>query len=71
MVGPGKEGAQLEGSKDFSKQFMLRHQIPTAKARTFQAHETEEALQYLEYMYTSHRIKSRWIGCRKRGDHHR
>lgn len=48
MVGPGKEGAQLEGSKDFSKQFMLRYNIPTAKARTFHAHETKEAILYLE-----------------------
>ena len=48
MVGPGKIGAQLEGSKDFSKQFMLRHNIPTAKARTFEADELTEALQYLE-----------------------
>jgi len=48
MVGPGKEGAQLEGSKDFSKQFMLRHNVPTAKARTFHSHETAEALNYLE-----------------------
>lgn len=48
IVGPGKEGAQLEGSKDFSKQFMLRHNVPTAKARTFHSHETKEALQYLE-----------------------
>src|ERR1041385_2918011 len=35
MVGPGKTGAQLEGSKDFSKQFMLRNNVPTAKAQTF------------------------------------
>jgi phosphoribosylamine---glycine ligase len=48
MVGPDKAGAQLEGSKDFSKQFMLRHHVPTAKARTFHAHETEAAFQYLE-----------------------
>src|SRR5690606_22669808 len=34
LIGPGKEGAQLEGSKDFSKQFMLRHGVPTAKAKT-------------------------------------
>lgn len=48
IVGPGKEGAQLEGSKDFSKQFMLRHNVPTARARTFHSHETKEAFQYLE-----------------------
>jgi phosphoribosylamine--glycine ligase len=47
LVGPGKIGAQLEGSKDFSKQFMLRHGVPTAKARTFQSHESEQALVYL------------------------
>ena len=48
IVGPGKVGAQLEGSKDFSKQFMLRHHIPTAKARTFFSHQTKEAQQYIE-----------------------
>lgn len=47
MVGPGKAGAQLEGSKDFSKQFMLRHGVPTAKARTFLADDLNEALLYL------------------------
>src|SRR6187431_1804489 len=48
IVGPGKNGAQLEGSKDFSKQFMLRNHVPTAKARTFQAHELKDALIYLD-----------------------
>ncbi|MEK6783083.1 MAG: phosphoribosylamine--glycine ligase [Bacteroidota bacterium] len=48
LVGPGKEGAQLEGSKDFSKQFMLRNGVPTAKARTFTASELKEAFLYLE-----------------------
>ncbi len=47
MVGPGKSGAQLEGSKDFSKQFMLRHNIPTAKARTFVASDLVQALDYI------------------------
>jgi phosphoribosylamine--glycine ligase len=47
FVGPGRAGAQLEGSKDFSKQFMLRNGIPTAKARTFRADEVTEALNYL------------------------
>ena len=48
MVGPGRAGAQLEGSKDFSKQFMLRHGIPTAAAKTFQMDQLKEALTYLE-----------------------
>jgi phosphoribosylamine--glycine ligase len=47
MVGPGKQGAQLEGSKDFSKQFMLRHNIPTAKARTFKASDLNQAFDYI------------------------
>jgi phosphoribosylamine---glycine ligase len=48
MVGPGKLGAQLEGSKDFSKQFMLRHGVPTAKAKTFMSGELSEAIAYIE-----------------------
>lgn len=47
IVGPGKAGAQLEGSKDFSKQFMLRNGIPTAKARTFTAANVSEAFAYI------------------------
>ena len=47
MVGPSKLGAQLEGSKDFSKQFMLRHGIPTAKANTFSIHQLDSAIRYL------------------------
>jgi phosphoribosylamine--glycine ligase len=47
MIGPGKTGAQLEGSKDFSKQFMLRNGIPTAKARTFTANDLDQAFDYI------------------------
>ncbi len=47
MVGPGKTGAQLEGSKDYSKQFMLRNNIPTAKARSFIASDLSQALDYI------------------------
>ncbi|CAN5418455.1 phosphoribosylamine--glycine ligase [soil metagenome] len=47
MVGPGKTGAQLEGSKDFSKKFMVRNNVPTAKARTFSAAQIKEGLQYI------------------------
>lgn len=47
IVGPGILGAQLEGSKDFSKQFMIRHRIPTAQARTFTSDQLPAALQYV------------------------
>lgn len=48
IVGPGRAGATLEGSKDFSKQFMLRHGIPTAKAKTFSEANLDEGLSYLD-----------------------
>lgn len=48
LVGPGKSGARLEGSKDFSKQFMIRHGIPTAKAQTFTAQTLSAGHAYLE-----------------------
>ena len=35
LIGPSKEGAQLEGSKQFAKEFMFRHNIPTAKYQAF------------------------------------
>ncbi|MFY0593625.1 phosphoribosylamine--glycine ligase [Roseivirga sp.] len=50
LVGPSKEGAQLEGSKDYSKQFMNRYEIPTAKSQTFTKENLEEGLNYI----TSH-----------------
>ncbi|WP_297337781.1 phosphoribosylamine--glycine ligase [Algoriphagus sp.] len=48
VVGPPKLGATLEGSKDFSKRFMQRNQIPTAAYETFDANQLEEGLAYLE-----------------------
>ncbi len=47
IVGPTKSGAALEGSKDFAKAFMKRHNIPTAKYRTFTSNTIEEGLRYL------------------------
>ncbi len=47
IVGPGKEGALLEGSKDYAKQFMVKHGIPTANSKTFTKETIEEAKQYL------------------------
>lgn len=48
VIGPRQAGAQLEGSKDFSKEFMLRHQIPTAAYRSFNRETLEDGLAYLE-----------------------
>ncbi|MCY7360105.1 MAG: phosphoribosylamine--glycine ligase [Rudanella sp.] len=48
IVGPDAQGAQLEGSKDFSKSFMQRHGIPTAASQTFTADTLNEGLAYLE-----------------------
>ena len=47
VIGPQQEGAQLEGSKDFSKQFMQRHNIPTAASRTFTRDTLQDGLEYL------------------------
>lgn len=48
VIGPQRQGAQLEGSKDFSKQFMIRHGIPTAAFRSFTKSSLKEGLKYLE-----------------------
>jgi len=48
VIGPKKEGAILEGSKDFSKQFMERHGIPTAASKSFTAETLEDGLAYLQ-----------------------
>lgn len=48
MIGPDRNGARLEGSKDFSKGFMSRYGIPTAASRTFTQTELVEGLTYLQ-----------------------
>ena len=52
MVGPDSKGAMLEGSKDFSKNFMVKYGIPTAKSQTFTKDNLQEGLDYLD----SHKI---------------
>ena len=47
IIGPQAEGAQLEGSKDFSKQFMERHNIPAAASKTFTRETLQEGFDYL------------------------
>jgi phosphoribosylamine--glycine ligase len=48
VVGPVKAGAMLEGSKDFAKEFMTRHNIPTAGYKTFHSGQVEEAITSLD-----------------------
>jgi len=48
VIGPQQQAAQLEGSKDFAKQFMVRHGIPTAAAHSFDKTTLSEGLAYLE-----------------------
>ncbi|MDR6563399.1 MULTISPECIES: phosphoribosylamine--glycine ligase [unclassified Arcicella] len=48
MVGPDAHGAMLEGSKDFSKNFMVKYGVPTAKSQTFTKDTLEDGLKYLE-----------------------
>ncbi|MGZ4000006.1 MAG: phosphoribosylamine--glycine ligase, partial [Mucilaginibacter sp.] len=47
VIGPQAEGAQLEGSKDFSKAFMQRHNIPAAASKTFTRDTLQEGFEYL------------------------
>ncbi len=48
VIGPSKAGAALEGSKDFAKRFMQRHNIPTARYRTFTAANAQEGFPFLD-----------------------
>lgn len=48
FIGPSREGAQLEGSKAFAKEFMIRHKIPTAAYREFRMDNYEEGVDYLK-----------------------
>jgi phosphoribosylamine--glycine ligase len=65
VIGPKKEGAILEGSKDFSKQFMVRHGIPTAGSRTFTAATLDEGLTYLEHHATPIVLKADGLAAGK------
>ena len=65
VIGPQKNGAQLEGSKDFSKQFMVRHAIPTAKYQTFTAETIQKGLQYLETLSSPYVLKADGLAAGK------
>lgn len=58
VIGPSKKGAVLEGSKDFAKGFMQRHNIPTAKYKTFDGTTLEEGLKFLETLKAPYVLKA-------------
>lgn len=58
VIGPSKAGAVLEGSKDFAKGFMQRHNIPTAKYRTFDGTTLDEGLAFLETLSAPYVLKA-------------
>ncbi len=58
VIGPSKQGAVLEGSKDFAKAFMQRHNIPTAKYKTFDGTNVEEGLKFLETLEAPYVLKA-------------
>lgn len=58
VIGPSKAGAVLEGSKDFAKAFMMRHNIPTAAYATFDGEHLEEGLAFLETLQAPYVLKA-------------
>ena len=58
VIGPSKAGAVLEGSKDFAKSFMKRHNIPTAAYETFDGEHLEEGLRFLETLQAPYVLKA-------------
>ena len=58
VIGPSKQGAVLEGSKDFAKAFMQRHNIPTARYATFDGEHLEDGLAFLETLEAPYVLKA-------------
>ena len=65
VIGPSKQGAVLEGSKDFAKGFMKRHHIPTAAYETFDGTTVEEGLKFLETLRPPYVLKADGLAAGK------
>lgn len=65
VIGPSKAGAVLEGSKDFAKAFMKRHNIPTAAYATFDGTSIEEGLQFLNTLKPPYVLKADGLAAGK------
>ena len=65
IVGPDQVGAQIEGSKEFSKAFMERHAIPTARYRTFDRSGYYQAVEYLQQLQPPYVLKADGLAAGK------
>lgn len=65
VIGPSKEGARLEGSKDYAKEFMTRHSIPTAAHRTFTSDTVEEGKAFLRSLKAPYVLKADGLAAGK------
>lgn len=65
VIGPSKSGARLEGSKDFAKAFMMRHQIPTSRYKSISAENLEEGYRFLESLEAPYVLKADGLAAGK------
>lgn len=65
VIGPSQEGAKLEGSKDFAKEFMQRHDIPTAQYKSFTLEELEDGYAFLETLKAPYVLKADGLAAGK------
>lgn len=65
VIGPSAQGAMLEGSKDFAKQFMQTHHIPTARYQTIDLHNIEEGKTFLETLSPPYVLKADGLAAGK------
>lgn len=65
VIGPSQQGALLEGSKDFAKAFMMRHQIPTARYKSISAENLEEGYRFLEILEAPYVLKADGLAAGK------
>ena len=65
VIGPSKEAAKLEGSKAYAKKFMMRHNIPTAAYREFNADNLAEGLEYIDTQDTPIVLKADGLAAGK------
>lgn len=65
VVGPSKQGAALEGSKDFAKRFMMRHGIPTARYESFTADDLDAGCHFLETLRPPYVLKADGLAAGK------